>query len=268
MSITAIAVIEQKGLTALQQAAALVITTHDGYVVALEQKKLLKAISNEIDDTFDPVIDAAHKSHKEALAAKAKHSGPVKQAMTILTNKTTAWDQEQERARQAKERRLRELARQQEEARRLEEAQAREEESRKARAEQERQRKIAEEMAAKGRTEEAERARVAAEQARLEAEAAIEESEAALNDAVSAPTPVVFVPKSTPVVLGISYSDNWVGVVDDLLEVAKAVVAGRLPVSAIMAHQPTFTKLAGSLQQTVSVNGWHAVNNRVQRTRP
>jgi hypothetical protein len=191
----------------------------------------------------------------------------VQEAMTLVTAKTTAWDQEKERERQAEERRLRELARQQEESRRMEEAQARQEESLRLRAEQERLSKIAAEEAAKGRAEAAERACLASEQAALEAEAAAEESEAALNDAVSAPAPVVILQKSTPVVSGISYRDNWAGVCDDLFALVKAIATGQAPLALVQIHQPTLNKLAGAMKQSMKIAGCRAVNNRVQNTR-
>lgn len=212
MSVAPAAAIErvnQKASQALEVARGLTITTQDGYVSALEMKKGLKAISAEIDATFDPVIESAHKAHKDALAAKKKHAGPVDEAMEILTTKTTDWDAAQERIRRAEETRLREIARRQEEERRLAEAQAREEESRRLRAEQERLAKLAAEEAAKGRAEAAELARMEAEQRQVEADAAQAESEQALHEAVTAEPPVISLAPSTPQVEGVSYSKRW-----------------------------------------------------------
>ncbi len=57
----------------------------------LEQGKVwiqtIKALRKEVNATFDPVVDAAHKAHKEAVAARKKHVEPLDAAERLIKGK-------------------------------------------------------------------------------------------------------------------------------------------------------------------------------------
>jgi hypothetical protein len=105
--------IEKSTMDAVSQAQALVVATPAAYVQAAETRKAIKALLNQIDLTFDPVIKAAHLAHKEAVAAKKKHQEPLEQADRIIGQKRMAYDAEQERIRREKEAALQALAQKQ-----------------------------------------------------------------------------------------------------------------------------------------------------------
>lgn len=93
----------------------------------------IKELRDEIGDTFDPIIKAAHEAHRAAVAQKKKYDDPLKAANDEIRGKVGAFHREEER-------KAREQAA-------LEEAQRREAEQ-KARRE-------AEELAAAGEHEQA-----------------------------------------------------------------------------------------------------------------
>lgn len=95
-----------------------------------QASELLLAVGStrrEIDATFDPVIDAAHKAHKAALAAKKKHADPVEAAERVIKGKIADYILAEERRRREEEARLQAEARTREEDARLLEAAALEE---------------------------------------------------------------------------------------------------------------------------------------------
>jgi len=166
----------ERALTWPQRAGALTITTPDTYVDAGEMLKGIKALRNEIDATFDPIIKAAHAAHVEANAQKKRAELPLAEAEAILKRGLIAFDAEQERIRRAEEQRLQELARQEAETQRLADAAALEREA----------------SASVDLTE--------GYHLRREAEALLEQPIVA---------PVVVVEKATPKVAGISFSTTW-----------------------------------------------------------
>ncbi|MDD2858877.1 MAG: hypothetical protein PHU75_09410 [Candidatus Nanopelagicales bacterium] len=107
-----------------QAVAALKITSEPTYRDAAEMLLNVRAIRGRVNATFDPVIEAAHKSHKAALAAKAEHEAPLATAERAIKGMMSAYMAEQERLRLAEQSRLAAIARQEEEDRRLAEAQA------------------------------------------------------------------------------------------------------------------------------------------------
>jgi hypothetical protein len=48
--------------------------------MAKEVAQTIKAFQKEVDSTFDPIIERAHVTHKEALAQKKKHMDPLAEA--------------------------------------------------------------------------------------------------------------------------------------------------------------------------------------------
>jgi len=122
--------VENKALSIVDQAKAVKIVDAGSYTVAGALWKSIKDMMKEVADTFDPIIEKAHASHKEALAQKAKFYAPLEAAYRSVKGLMSTYDAEQERIRLAEQRRLEEIARKVEEERLLREAIAAEEEAR------------------------------------------------------------------------------------------------------------------------------------------
>lgn len=159
---------------AVRQASSITISDQKGMDNAAVFLRGLKTILLKINATFDRSITLAHKTHKEMLAAKNSHAGPVKKAEIIVKDTMGKYQMEQERIRREEEQRLR-------------------------REEEERQRKIREE----------EEARLA-EAVRLEEEGKADEAEAVMNAVpdVEVPKPVVVAPPP-PKAQGVSMTSVW-----------------------------------------------------------
>ncbi len=122
--------IEQPNTTALatetsaavQRATDIVVDSSGSLLDAGKFLRVLKTIRGRINDTFDPPIKSAHKTHKDMLAAKKEHDGPLSDAEKIVKRKVATYQDEQERIRRQEEDRLRAIARKEEEDRRLKEA--------------------------------------------------------------------------------------------------------------------------------------------------
>lgn len=126
--------IENKIMTITERAAGLVIATDADYLAAGDWFKQIKDILKVIDASFDPTIEAAHATHKAALAAKKKHADPLLAAQRVINGKVAAYSQakaaearriEAERMAEARKKAEAEAAirRKEEEDRRLSEAQ-------------------------------------------------------------------------------------------------------------------------------------------------
>lgn len=114
--------VTEKALSIVDQAEAVQVTDPASYTAAGELFKAIVEMMKEVDSTFDPIIEAAHRSHKAALAQKKKYYDPLDKAKRGVKGLMGAYDQEQERKRREEESRLREIARKEEEDRKLAEA--------------------------------------------------------------------------------------------------------------------------------------------------
>lgn len=113
---------ETKALSIVDQAHAVIVTNGESYTLAGELWKTIKNMKEEVNNVFKPIIDAAHKAHKEALAQKAKIYDPLDTAGREIKSSMSAYDEEQERIRLEKEIELREEAMRIEEEARLQAA--------------------------------------------------------------------------------------------------------------------------------------------------
>lgn len=111
------------------QARAVKITDAASYVAAGELWKAIKALRKKVDETFGPIISAAFRAHKAAVAKRNEMDNPLMAAEKIVKSAMSIWDYEQERLRKEEQARLAEIARKEEEERRLLEAIAAEEEA-------------------------------------------------------------------------------------------------------------------------------------------
>lgn len=116
--------IESKALAVVDNAKALRIVDDATCQNGADMLTAIKAIREEIDLTFDPVITAAHKAHKEACAAKKKHEAPLIEAEFIIKGCIGTYTAAQEQARRAEEARLAAEAKKQAEERAMAEAAA------------------------------------------------------------------------------------------------------------------------------------------------
>jgi len=114
--------VETKALTIVDQAKAVVVKDAESYTAAGVMWKTIKDMMKEVSDTFDPIIEQAHKAHKKALEQKAKYYSPLDQASRNVKKLMSDYDEEQRRIAEAEARRLQEIARKEEEERRLQEA--------------------------------------------------------------------------------------------------------------------------------------------------
>lgn len=109
--------IEKKALDIQSQAAAIVVTNHEEEQAAVEFLKGLKALRKEIDATFGPLTEKAHAAWKETLAQEKKHLGPIEAAEKQVKGVVIAFQNEQERLRREEQARLEEQARKEQQKR-------------------------------------------------------------------------------------------------------------------------------------------------------
>lgn len=116
------AALEQQAQTWPERARALVITADEHFAAAGELLTGIKALRKDIADTCDPVIAAAHASHKAAVAQKQKLEAPLATAEATLKQAMLGYRREQERKRDEERRVLEAERRRLEEEERLREA--------------------------------------------------------------------------------------------------------------------------------------------------
>ncbi|MDP2317500.1 MAG: hypothetical protein Q8P41_31740 [Pseudomonadota bacterium] len=105
--------LERRVIEIKEKALGLVIETAEDFKAASEFLVRVKTALKEVDDTYDASIEAAHRSHKEALALKAKFAGPLLAAEKTVKPLMATYKDQEERKRLAEERRLQELAKKQ-----------------------------------------------------------------------------------------------------------------------------------------------------------
>ena len=72
--------LQQQFVPVITRAKALTVSSDAELVIAKEVAQTIKAFQKEVDSTFDPIIERAHITHKEALAQKKKHMDPLEEA--------------------------------------------------------------------------------------------------------------------------------------------------------------------------------------------
>jgi hypothetical protein len=111
--------LETSVLSYPDKARQLTINNPDDYRIAGEFVKAVDALGKEVEASFGPQIDQAHKLHKSLIAERDRHLKPLTEAKTYARRLMVSYDQEQERKRREEEMRLRELARKAEEEAKL-----------------------------------------------------------------------------------------------------------------------------------------------------
>jgi hypothetical protein len=248
--------VERKALSVVERAVAVKVTDPSSYIIAGEMWKHLADMEKEAHAALDPVVDAAHKAHKETVALRTRILAPITEAKSYTKGQMEAWDAEQERIRLAEERRLQEEARKTEEARKAADL----EEARRIREEEEAR------LLAEAQKAEAEGNTVLAEAilevgVRQTEELKVQEQAIADEPVVA---PIVIVEKAVPKVAGgPSYRTIWDAQVVDLMALVKAVAAGTVSINAIQANPTFLRQQAMSLKQTFSIPGCLAYSRRV-----
>jgi hypothetical protein len=112
----------QVAAKSVQYATAITIQNAEHYEMAAAVLQKIDDRLKQGDELFDPNIEAAHKSHKAAIAVKRAFTDPLEQAKKIIKSKMVSYSTEQERLRIEEERRLQEEARKEQEAKAAQEA--------------------------------------------------------------------------------------------------------------------------------------------------
>jgi hypothetical protein len=217
--------VTERALALPDQARAIRISDADTYARACEFLKSVKALRDEITQTFDPHIKRAHEAHKALLKEKQDAEAPLAQAERIVKDGLVAYDREQERIRREEARRLEDEARRQEEERRLMEA-------------------------------------IELEEAGNEAgdEGLKAEAVALLEQPIIVPT--VAVAPSTPKVAGVAFRETWSAKVTDLAALVKYVAAHPQFAGLLSANMPALNAQARSLKGQLQIPGVEAVCTR------
>lgn len=88
------------------EALAVKVANNEQRIAASEIGKSIAALQKQVAATFDPIIQAAHNSHRTALAKKAEVWDPLERAKRHLAGAIGGYDQEMERQRRAEQERL------------------------------------------------------------------------------------------------------------------------------------------------------------------
>jgi hypothetical protein len=112
----------EKALVVYKQAEILTITDKPSYEQGCASLLSIKDMQKKLDETFDPIIQAAHKAHRAAIDQKKKFAEPLAAAEKVLKNRIATFLEAEEEKRKAEEDRLRLIAEKAEEERRLQEA--------------------------------------------------------------------------------------------------------------------------------------------------
>jgi hypothetical protein len=167
-----------EALTLPEKALGIVIRDQSTYDEAANFKKDLAAWRKRIVEEFAPMKEAAHRAHKAVTAKEGEYLAPITQAEGLIVIQLRRWADEQERIRQAEQRRL--------------EAEAR------AAAEADRKRREAEAQAI--RVEELRRAsEIRAKDEALRLERALEAEKAGGDVEAALAAPILDVPEVLPV---------------------------------------------------------------------
>ena len=220
-----------KEVLSVPDRANLIIVKDQVSLTAANQVFLdIKGLRKKIEDTFSPIISAAHRTHQEAIAQRKKIEEPLIVAERYLNGQVTAYHQEIEKKRREEE----EIARQE---------------------------AVKAEMARR-KAEEDERTRQAAE---LEAAGAKEEAEALLQETVEAnqaPVEVYIPPVATPKaeLEGATVKTYWHAEVTDLRALCRAVAEGKAPIACVEPNMTVLNAQARALKKEMAIPGVRAVS--------
>ena len=102
--------LEQEIAPVVRQASAITVRTKEERFEAMDFLKNIKGAQKRVADFFLPIKNAAHIAWKRTTEGEAKLLDPLKSAESTIKGKILSYDQEEERARLAEQRRLQALA--------------------------------------------------------------------------------------------------------------------------------------------------------------
>jgi len=106
-------------LSVPDQANAIIINSNEDYTRAGQLLITIKGIRKKIEETFKPIKQKMDAAKKEVLDQEKAADAPLAAAEAIIKPRIAQWNAEQERIRQAEEKRLQEIARKEEEDRQI-----------------------------------------------------------------------------------------------------------------------------------------------------
>jgi hypothetical protein len=88
------------------KARAIEIVDQASYERASQSLLDIKALTDQVHETFDPICQKADKAHKEAVAQRKKHLAPLETARAIIGQRRAVYEEEQRRIEREEQRRL------------------------------------------------------------------------------------------------------------------------------------------------------------------
>ena len=92
-----IAVLEEQTTTLEEKVENYQVSNQANYEGLAVVLKDVKTLQKNIKDTFDPIVEAAHKTHKEATSKRKLHLDPVIKVEGMIKEKLIAYTTEQDR---------------------------------------------------------------------------------------------------------------------------------------------------------------------------
>jgi len=108
MTIESIKKLEERTLSLSQSVIQIIVTDVETMKKANDYLVNIKTLRKEIAETFNPIIEKAHLTHKEAVAQKKRHEEPLKEAEQILKLRVSNYLEKLEKKRREMERLLKE----------------------------------------------------------------------------------------------------------------------------------------------------------------
>lgn len=109
--------IEKKATDIQGQAAAIIVTSHEQEQAAVDFLKGVKGLKKEVESTFGPIKEKTYASWKESVAQEKKHLEPLDAAERLVKGKIVYFQDEQEKLRRQEQARLEEQARKEQQKR-------------------------------------------------------------------------------------------------------------------------------------------------------
>jgi len=114
--------LEDKVLSYPDRARRLTIDTPGDYTAAGEFVKVVDGLVKEVEGTFRPLIDEAHRHHKSLIAEMNRHLTPLQTAKTMARTLMVSWDRKQAEIARQREIELTRMAREVETEAKIQEA--------------------------------------------------------------------------------------------------------------------------------------------------
>jgi hypothetical protein len=110
MSNETIQEVEKEALESIAKARSISITSQEQYDEAAVLLKLVKERQKKVKESFDPIVDKAHKAHKEAVAQRDKLLNPLLNAEKDYKRLMINYDNQKKAEARAEQDRLQKLA--------------------------------------------------------------------------------------------------------------------------------------------------------------